>query len=598
MTAPPLQRFVDQANGEVLVLHDRVAADAVADLGDAVLCPTDATPPEPATRWAAVVLAVADTVALRRIVPGLPQLGRARSIACWLTETERAVALTQHPGWPPLSTLQARRLGSGAGWTAVRFEGPVLVNAVLEQLGRDAVPSRVHPPAGLVVTGPEDADDPATAVPPDVILTSGSPFSPPSYDVTGRRAVLVTDPDLVHGPLDEGVLNPAGFVQRPSEGLVNLRSHASGRPAFHGLTRSVEVDPTRGATAQLVTALREHRGVRVDWAGGGADLATLVAGLAMAGVPLSSDTVPDGATSRLGASLAAALSAVTDLDDHLRREEHSVRLRRAALLTHSTLGWGARLAEAGGLPHRRFPSCSIVLATKRPEQLEFALRQVAGQTAAEVELVVAAHGFTPEESWVQERAGRPTTVLALPPETLFGDVLNAGVRATSGDLIVKMDDDDWYGPDFISDLLLARHYSGADVTGTTAEYVYLETLDRTVRRNVRSERTAGFVAGGTIMVERGYLASLGGFRPVRRFVDAQLFAATVALGGSIYRTHGLGYVLRRTPQGHTWDADDAFFLDPARLDQQWPGFVPSRLLTPDAADVPTRTAGARASNTI
>jgi hypothetical protein len=73
---------------------------------------------------------------------------------------------------------------------------------------------------------------------------------------------------------------------------------------------------------------------------------------------------------------------------------------------------------------------------------------------------------------------------------------------------------------------------------------------------------------------------------VRKYVDAQLLSATHAAGGSVYRTHGLGYVLRRSPSGHTWDAGADYFLDRERLDEQWEGFVPSRLLEYDDADVP------------
>jgi hypothetical protein len=112
----------------------------------------------------------------------------------------------------------------------------------------------------------------------------------------------------------------------------------------------------------------------------------------------------------------------------------------------------------------------------------------------------------------------------------------------------------------------------------TAEYVYLEALDRTVRRTDDSEREARFVAGGTMMLDRSYLQHVGGFRPVRRYVDAQLLSAVRACGGSVYRTHGLGYVIRRSPAGHTWDPGLDFYLDERRIAQQWPGFVPSRLL--------------------
>ena len=146
-----------------------------------------------------------------------------------------------------------------------------------------------------------------------------------------------------------------------------------------------------------------------------------------------------------------------------------------------------------------------------------------------------------------------------------------------------MDDDDWYGPDFVADLLLARDYSGAEIVGMPAEYLYLEPLDVTVRRNDASENWGRFVAGGTMMLDRALLREVGGFRPVHRFVDASLLGDVLGAGGRVYRTQGLGYLFRRTDAGHTWQADLDFFLDPARLRERWDGFHPSRLLETRAA---------------
>ena len=167
---------------------------------------------------------------------------------------------------------------------------------------------------------------------------------------------------------------------------------------------------------------------------------------------------------------------------------------------------------------------------------------------------------------------------------LFGDVLTAGVAAADGDLVLKMDDDDWYGSDFVADLLLARAYSGAEMVGTPAEFHYLVPKDVTVRRGHKAELYAPFVAGGTMLVERGLLREVGGFRSVRRYVDAQLIAAVQRAGAATYRTHGLGYLLRRNASGHTWQVDDDYLLDPARVAEIRPGFAPSRLLDVDQED--------------
>ena len=56
---------------------------------------------------------------------------------------------------------------------------------------------------------------------------------------------------------------------------------------------------------------------------------------------------------------------------------------------------------------------------------------------------------------------------------------------------------------------------------------------------------------------------------MRKFVDAQLLAGVEASGGRIYRTHGLGYVLRRTGAGHTWQRDDEEFRRPDIVASEW-----------------------------
>jgi hypothetical protein len=219
--------------------------------------------------------------------------------------------------------------------------------------------------------------------------------------------------------------------------------------------------------------------------------------------------------------------------------------------------------------------------------LDFALRQVARQRGADVELVLAAHGFEPDRDAVRRALGdRPHQVLTFEQDTFFGDVLTGAARAASAEVVLKVDDDDWYSPDAVHDLLMARRFSGADVVGMPSEFVYLQRDDVTVRRNHPSEIFARFVAGGTLLMDRGLLRSVGDFRRVRKFVDAQLLAGVEAAGGRIYRTHGLGYILRRTGEGHTWERDDEEFRRPDIVASEWQGFQPSLALEADPLDRP------------
>jgi glycosyltransferase involved in cell wall biosynthesis len=331
----------------------------------------------------------------------------------------------------------------------------------------------------------------------------------------------------------------------------------------------------------------------VTWEGGEGPhaYARTVAGLAMAGIPLTADFVPPWARALLDPALADQLEAKPDLDDVLDREVHSIRLRRAALASHGALPWRRGLAgPAGETVHTT--RVSVLLATRRPDLVAHALRQVGRQRGAEVELVLATHGFEADPAVLRAftaDTGIPVRTFGAPAAESFGRLLNAAAARADGDVLLKMDDDDWYGPDFVSDLLLARDYTGADVVGCPPELMFVEPLWVTVRRRDATEQYRPVVAGGTMMVSRDAFGAVGGFRDTRKYVDANLFRAVRAAGGTIYRSHGLNYLLRRQAGGHTWEPGLGYFVSRGRSWQQWRGFRPSPLLELDPTDQPERT---------
>ena len=561
-----VRAFLDQA-GEAVVL----ATPAAPDLG------LDGVPvvvlPEPAAKgkYARVLVTVADRADLR--AAALPHAVRAPVVAVWVAALASSPGLVPRPEWPPLKAFRTQPVAGGY-LVVARFDQPVRAANVVRELGRLAVWPAPTGAGGLVV---DDGSGAVVAVderdvPPDVVLRPAGPLV--EHHVTGRAPIGPPDiggPFSV-GPLDERVLNPIGFEADVAGPVVALESLAAGLPS-----------------ETLVRSLRDALGVHGDSLDDSA--VPLVAGLAMAGVPLVMDAVTSSAAALLGQPVTAALTARVDLDDPLAREEHSVVLRRAALRSFSTAAWSRQAARSAGVRVAGEPAVSVVLATRRPEMLGFALRQVAKQECdAEVQLVLAPHGFSPDAGEVRDLAGPDLAdrlvVRSADESVLFGDVLAGAVAAADGDLVLKMDDDDWYAADFVSDLLLARAYSGAELVGTPSELHYLVPKDVTVRRGHRAELYAQFVAGGTMLIDRGLLREIGSFRPVRRYVDAQLLHAVARAGAAVYRTHGLGYLLRRNAAGHTWQVDMDYLLDPVRVAEIRPGFAPSRLLTYDDSELP------------
>jgi hypothetical protein len=327
--------------------------------------------------------------------------------------------------------------------------------------------------------------------------------------------------------------------------------------------------------ADGVARLRPLRGLSVRWPSSRVPV-EVITDLAASGVPLHAADTPAWVEPELARLLAAwtpeegdgSRRSVTDL----RREEHSVRLRRHGLRSRAGVA-----AEPVAAP----PKVSVVMSSMRPYLLASALDQIARQRRVEVEVLLGLHGVPAEHEAVR-RAVRefdlPITVVEAGAEIPFGEVLNRAASRASGDHITKWDDDDWYGPEHLADLLLARSHTGADIVGTTAEFFYLEPLNATIRRtDYTSEIWSEHVAGGTILLDLARFQELGGFPALRGGVDAAFLKAAHAAEARIYRTHGLGYMLRRSVSTeHTWQLSLAHFLRVAS--NQWRGFRPSLIL--------------------
>lgn len=289
--------------------------------------------------------------------------------------------------------------------------------------------------------------------------------------------------------------------------------------------------------------------------------------------------------SALGIVLVESASDLPAADDSLAWQRLSVDARREALREYSP-------QPAVG----PWPTVSILLSTQvggdRPERLEHALAMVRRQNYPHLQAVIALHGNEDEvahqaprvrsalEGWDGEWA-----LIGVPEERTLGHALAAASARADGELLTKMDDDDYYSEAHVWDLVLARMYSGAQVVGKALDWVYLRAADTTVfRPTYPAERFARFVAGGTMLISAGDLAQVGGWRPVPRSVDRALLDRVLEAGGLVYRTHGLGYVyVRNAADGsaNTSSVHEQHFL--TKTVAQFPGLVQSPALGTDGA---------------
>ena len=140
----------------------------------------------------------------------------------------------------------------------------------------------------------------------------------------------------------------------------------------------------------------------------------------------------------------------------------------------------------------------------------------------------------------------------------LGACMNLGVEAATGDLVAKVDDDNFYGTHYLTDLVRALDYSGADVVGKWAHLVHLESSGATLLRFEKAEhRFVEQVQGGTLLMRRTVAERIR-FEDLPRRVDTTFLAKVRAAGLTVYAADRFNFVsVRRADTGsHTWPISD------------------------------------------
>lgn len=251
----------------------------------------------------------------------------------------------------------------------------------------------------------------------------------------------------------------------------------------------------------------------------------------------------------------------------------SVHLAQREIWARHTYAHRAQqLMDTLGLPaqpHPRSlvasPLVSVLAPTMRPQQLGHVFETVGRQKDVRVQLVALTHGFEVPQQAAQELADQhglaDVVLLSADSDLTLGACLNLMVARAAGNVLAKIDDDDLYGDYYLRDMINALRFSGADVVGKSAYYVYLEGHNVTVLRRPEIEhRFTDFIAGPTLV---GWAETFRAhpFEDRTRGEDTAFVRSVVDSGGLVYATDRYNFVQRRlADQSHTWQVDDYLLL--------------------------------------
>lgn len=245
-------------------------------------------------------------------------------------------------------------------------------------------------------------------------------------------------------------------------------------------------------------------------------------------------------------------------------EKQILRAQRLIWAQHTFAHRVATIYDWAGLSFKNEKkTVSIIAPTHRPDYVGNILDSAGRQKDVDVELNLLTHGFSLDEKSLRREARLRgidnLNLLSADKNSSLGSNLNRLVLASSGDIITKMDDDDYYGENYLIDLLNAKMYSGADVVGKGATYIHFESKDATILSYAASEnKFSEFVRGATLTADRGIFLS-SPFQDLGRSEDTTFLGHVKADGGTIYCSDRFNFWVRRSADAshHTWSVADS-----------------------------------------
>lgn len=291
-------------------------------------------------------------------------------------------------------------------------------------------------------------------------------------------------------PINTALASPTGFEPLGSGGpAASIAGCGSGSRLHDARGRRIAdlgsppvVD--RGTVAALRTF--SHVTVRPESASGPLALASVIAQLMVAGVPVMVDDLPLSARHLLGSNLAGQLDLLDSavLAEPRLRHAWSVRARRAALLELTT-------AAGVGAPDRVTVVADLLPGSAGQRLLD----QVAAQDWPALDVVLCTTD-TPVDSLSRTYLAQARVVRAesypAARQAALGACKTRWATFLSADLL--------YGPHHVTDLVLALGYARVEQAGVSVRRSYLAALDLTVEADGEAaERGAQPLTPGTVI---------------------------------------------------------------------------------------------------
>ncbi len=206
---------------------------------------------------------------------------------------------------------------------------------------------------------------------------------------------------------------------------------------------------------------------------------------------------------------------------------------------------------------------SLVACTNRPEMITNIFNNYERQVYKGKELIIIINRDDTDLNYWQKKAKKypKVSVYHLPHQSL-GNCLNFGFARAQHDYITKFDDDDYYAPYYLTEIMNAFKKTEVDIVGKSKFYSYIEKYKSlAISKNGYENKFVNWIAGPTISVKKKVFKRVR-WGDITGGEDKLFQTDCVEKGFKLYSTSKYNFAyIRRKPEEHTWGISDEGLLE-------------------------------------
>lgn len=217
---------------------------------------------------------------------------------------------------------------------------------------------------------------------------------------------------------------------------------------------------------------------------------------------------------------------------------------------------------------------SMILPTCRPQNIDLIITNIGRQNYFNLELIVITQDYSSEQVTILKTKLnclanlRSFEIIEDNSSCNLGTRLNKAIKQSSGSFIAKVDDDDIYFDNYISDAMVPMLCFDCDIVGKKEVFIYLDGQDKTyLKFSEEFNCVTDFVAGATFLMRKMIFENIQFNTDKIKGVDTLLLLKAKAQGYKIYSADPFNFIIYRSKNisDHMWKITENDFLNSAKL---------------------------------